>query len=130
MALVNLIVALALLEYLAFVTAVGIARERYNVTAPATSGNEVFERYFRVQMNTLELLIVFVPAMWMFGFYVNAHAAAGLGAIYVIGRGVYFFSYVKDPKKRSLGFGLSAAPVVALVLGALVGTAVAAIHGL
>jgi glutathione S-transferase len=129
MALVNLIVALALLQYFAFGTAVGHAREKYNVTAPATSGNEIFERYFRVQMNTLELLIVFVPAIWIFGFYVSAHAAAGLGAIYVIGRGIYFFSYVKDPKKRSLGFGLSAAPVVVLAIGALAGAAVAAVRG-
>lgn len=129
MALVNLIVALALLEYFAFGTAVGTARERYNVAAPATSGNEMFERYFRVQMNTLELLIVFVPAIWMFGFYVSARIAAALGAIYVIGRGVYFFSYVRDPKKRSLGYGLSAGPVVVLVVGALIGAAVAAAHG-
>lgn len=124
MALVNLIVALALLQFFAFATAVGIAREKYNVAAPATTGNEVFERYFRVQMNTMELLIMFVPAIWMFGFYVSAHVAAGLGAVYLIGRGVYFFSYVKDPKKRSLGFGLSAGPVVALVIGALIGAAV------
>ncbi|HWF99099.1 MAG TPA: MAPEG family protein [Steroidobacteraceae bacterium] len=130
MALVNLIIALALLEYFAFATATGTAREKYNVRAPATSGNEIFERYYRVQMNTLELLIMFVPSMWMFGFYVGAHVAAALGAIYVIGRAVYFFSYVKDPRKRSLGFGLSAGPVAALVIGAIVGTAVAAIHGL
>lgn len=125
MALVNLIVALALLQFFAFATAVGKARETYHVPAPATTGNEVFERYFRVQMNTLELLIMFVPAIWMFGFYVSANVAAGLGAIYLVGRGIYFFSYVKDPRKRSLGFGLSAAPVVALVIGALVGAAIA-----
>ncbi len=130
MALVNLIVALALLQYLAFATAVGRAREKYDVKAPATSGNEIFERYFRVQMNTLELLIILVPAMWIFGFYVSANVAAALGAIYVIGRGVYFFAYVKDPKTRSLGFGLSAGPVAALAVGALIGAAVAAIHGL
>lgn len=124
MALVNLIVALALLQFFAFATAVGIAREKYNVAAPATTGNEVFERYFRVQMNTLELLIMFVPAILIFGLYVSAHIAAGLGAVYLIGRGVYFFSYVKNPKKRSLGFGLSAAPVLALVIGALIGAAV------
>lgn len=124
MALVNLIVALALLQFFAFATAVGIAREKYNVAAPATVGNEVFERYYRVQMNTLELLVMFVPASWMFGFYVSARVAAGLGAIYLIGRCVYFFSYVKNPKKRSLGFGLSAGPVVALVIGALIGAAV------
>ena len=128
MALINLIVALALLQFFAFATAVGMAREKYNVAAPATTGNEVFERYFRVQMNTLELLVMFVPAIWMFGYYVSAHVASALGAIYLIGRGIYFFSYVKDPKKRSLGFGLSAGPVAALVIGALIGAAIGAIH--
>lgn len=128
MALVNLIVALALLQFFAFGTAVGRAREKYNVAAPATTGNEVFERYFRVQMNTLELLVMFVPAIWMFGFYVNANIAAELGVIYIIGRGIYFFSYVKDPKKRSLGFGLSAGPVAVLVIGALIGAAAGVIH--
>lgn len=130
MALVNLIVALALLQFFAFATAVGVARERYDVAAPATTGNEVFERYFRVQMNTLELLVMFVPAIWMFGFYVSANIAAGLGALYIIGRVIYFFSYVKDPKKRSLGFGLSAGPVAVLVIGALVGAAAGVIHSI
>jgi glutathione S-transferase len=123
MALVNLIVALALLQFFAFATAVGHAREKYKVPAPATTGNEMFERYFRVQMNTLELLIMLVPAIWMFGFYVSANVAAALGAVYIIGRGIYFFSYVKDPKKRSLGFGLSAGPIAVLVIGAIIGAA-------
>lgn len=128
MALVNLIVALALVQFFAFGTAVGVARGKYNVPAPATTGNEVFERYFRVQMNTLELLIMFVPAIWMFGFYVSANVASGLGAVYLIGRGIYFFSYIKDPKKRELGFGLSVAPVIALVIGALIGAAAGVLH--
>ena len=130
MALVNLIVALALLQFFAFATAVGMAREKYHVAAPATTGNEVFERYFSVQMNTLELLIIFVPAIWMFGFYVSANVAAGLGATYIVGRGIYFFSYVRDPKRRSLGFGLSAGPVAVLVIGALIGASAAVIHQL
>ena len=128
MALVNLIVALALLQFFAFATAVGRAREKYNVPAPATTGNEVFERYFRVQMNTLELLVMFVPGIWMFGFYVSGVVAAALGAIYLVGRCIYYFAYVKDPGKRSLGYGVSAAPVAALVIGALVGAVRAAIH--
>ena len=130
MALVNLIVALALLQFVAFASAVAVARGKYHVPAPATAGNEVFERYFRVQMNTLELLILFVPAIWMFGFYASAKVAAGLGVIYIIGRCVYFFSYVKDPKKRELGFVLSAGPVVALLIGAVIGAANAVIHQL
>ncbi|HEV2267828.1 MAG TPA: MAPEG family protein [Steroidobacteraceae bacterium] len=128
MALVHLIVALALLQFFAFATAVGMAREKYNVAAPATTGNEIFERYFRVQMNTMELLIMFVPGIWMFGFYVSANVAAGLGAIYIIGRCIYFFSYVKDPRKRSLGFGLSAGPVAVLLIGALIGAAAGLLH--
>lgn len=130
MALVNLIIALALLQFFAFATAVGMAREKYQVAAPATTGNEVFERYFRVQMNTLELLVMFVPAIWMFGFYVSAKIGAGLGALYLIGRVIYFFSYVRDPRKRSLGYGLSAGPVAVLVIGALIGAVAGAIHQL
>jgi glutathione S-transferase len=125
MALVNLIIALALLQFFAFGTAVARARGRYKVSAPATTGNEIFERYYRVQMNTLEQLIMFIPAMWMFGFYVSTNVAAGLGALYLIGRGIYFFAYVRDPRQRELGFVLSAAPVVALVIGAIVGAAIA-----
>jgi glutathione S-transferase len=128
MALVNLIVALALLQFFAFGAAVGRARGKYNVPAPATTGNEMFERYFRVQMNTLELLVMFIPAIWMFGFYVSAHIAAALGATYIVGRGIYYFSYVRDPKKRELGFALSAVPVAALVLGAIAGAAIGAMH--
>ncbi|MGH8296718.1 MAG: MAPEG family protein [Steroidobacteraceae bacterium] len=129
MALVNLIVALALLQFFAFAAAVARARGKYKVAAPATMGNEMFERYYRVQMNTLELLVMFIPAMWMFGFYVSADAAAGLGALYLIGRGIYFFAYVADPKKRELGFVLSAGPVVVLVIGAIVGAAIGIARG-
>ena len=128
MALVNLIVALALLQFVAFGTAVGVARGRYKVQAPATAGHEVFERYFRVQMNTLELLILFVPAIWMFGFYVSAHAAAGLGAIYLIGRCLYFFAYVREPRTREVGFALSIGPILVLVIGALIGAAAGVLH--
>jgi glutathione S-transferase len=128
MALVNVIVALALVQFLGFAFAVGRARERYHVAAPATTGNEMFERYFRVQMNTLELLILFIPAIWIFGFYVSADAAAGLGAVYLIGRIIYFMAYVRNPKNRSLGYGLSAGPVVVLVIGALIGAAIGAYH--
>ncbi|HEU5442349.1 MAG TPA: MAPEG family protein [Steroidobacteraceae bacterium] len=129
MALVNLIVALALLQFFIFGAAVARARGKYKVAAPATTGNEVFERYYRVQMNTLELLILYVPAMWMFGFYVNAKAAAGLGALYIVGRVIYYFAYVKDPRKRELGFALSAGPVLVLVIGAVIGAAIGIVHG-
>ncbi|MGH8208687.1 MAG: MAPEG family protein [Steroidobacteraceae bacterium] len=127
MPLVHLVIALALAQFLFFLFAVGKARATYKVSAPATTGNEVFERYFRVQMNTLELLVIFVPSILLFGQYFGGYIAAALGAIYLIGRFIYFTSYVKDPKSRSMGFGLSALPIMVLLAGAIIGAIRAAL---
>lgn len=126
---VHIVVCLALAEFLYFAIAVAGARGRYKVAAPAVTGNEIFERYFRVQMNTLEQLIVFVPAIILFAQYLSPHIAAALGAVFLIGRLVYFFTYVKDPKKRELGYVLSFLPTVILLGGAIFGAARAALHG-
>src|SRR5215475_14666379 len=107
MAYVELMIVLALLEFLLFGLAVGSARTRYKVPAPATAGHEVFERYFRVQMNTLEQLVVFLPAILLFAAYVNAYVAAALGVLFIIGRALYFRDYVRAPAKREVGFLLT-----------------------
>ena len=117
----HIVLALALLEFFWFALAVARARETYKVPAPAITGNEVFERYFRVQMNTLEQLVVFLPAIWLFGHYVNAWAAAALGALFIIGRALYFRGYTQTPEARHAGFVLSAIPNVTLLVGALIG---------
>ena len=127
MPLIHIVVGLALAQFVFFCFAVGKARGTYKVPAPATTGNEMFERYFRVQMNTLELLVVFVPAILIFGQYFGAYIAAALGLVYLIGRLVYFTSYVKDPKSRSAGYGLSALPVMILLVGAIFGAIRAAV---
>src|SRR5712672_1645823 len=110
MPFVHLVIALALVEFLLVCWAVARARVRYNIPAPATTGNEVFERYFRVQMNTLEQLVIFVPAILMFAVYWSPYVAAALGAVFLVGRLVYFFTYVRDPKTRELGFILTFLP--------------------
>ena len=97
------------------------ARVRCKIDAPATTGHPVFERYFRVQQNTMEQLIVFIPSMWLFGFYVSPLWAAGLGLLFVLGRALYLKAYVADPSTRSAGFGLSFLPNLILLLGGLVG---------
>lgn len=121
MALVAAVILLALIEFIVFSLLVGRARMRCNVQAPAVTGHPVFERYFRVHQNTLEQLIIFVPAMWLFGLYVSSLWAAGLGVVFIVGRALYLTGYVEDPKRRSVGFGLSFMPNVILVIGALVG---------
>jgi glutathione S-transferase len=120
------VIGLALVQFLYFLLAVGKARATCKVPAPATTGNEVFERYFRVQMNTLELLVIFVPSILLFGQYISPFIAAALGVVYIIGRFVYFSSYVKEPKSRSLGYGLSALPIMVLLAGAIIGSVRAA----
>jgi glutathione S-transferase len=120
MNLVTIILVLALLQYIAFAMLVGGARGKYGVKAPAITGNETFERYFRVQQNTLELLVAFVPAIWLFGQSVSSLWAAILGGVYLVGRVVYFKSYVADPAKRSAGFGLSFLPIALMLIGVLI----------
>ena len=129
MNLVYIVMGLALLQYLYFSFAVGSARGRFGVKAPAISGHDVFERYFRVQMNTLELIVVLIPALPLFAWFVDARAAAALGAVYLLGRFMYFASYVKDPAKRGPGFGLSFLPIVILLLGGIGGAVAQLIKG-
>jgi len=121
MAYVDIVTALALLQFVFFGIQVGGARGRFGVKAPAITGNEQFERYFRVQQNTLETIVVFVPSLFLFSLYFNPLWAAGLGVIYLIGRQVYAAAYVKDPAKRSLGYGLTVLPILALLVGGLFG---------
>jgi uncharacterized membrane protein YecN with MAPEG domain len=121
MAYVDIVTALAVLQFVVFGFKVGGARGKYGVKAPAITGNEIFERHFRVQQNTLEQLIVFIPGLYLFSHYFNPLWAAALGVVYLIGREVYAASYVKDPAKRGAGFGLTFLPTVVLVAGGLVG---------
>ena len=118
---IDIVTALALIQFTVFGFKVGSARGRFGVKAPAITGNETFERYFRVQQNTMELLVVFVPGLYLFSHYFSPLIAAALGVIYLIGREVYAASYVKDPAKRSAGYGMSFLPAVILLVGGLIG---------
>jgi glutathione S-transferase len=118
---VHIVTALAVLQFVVFGFRVGVARERYGVKAPAIFGNETFERLFRIQMNTLEQLIVFLPGLYLFARYFSPYVAAGLGVVYLLGRELYAFTYVRDPSKRSVGYGITFLPMVILVVGGLIG---------
>ena len=127
MVLVEIVTVLALIQFVVFGALVGRARGKYGISAPAVSGHEMFERYYRVQMNTLELLVVFVPSLWLAARYWSPLVVAAIGAIYLVGRVLYFRAYVSEPAKRGIGFVMSLGPAVLLLLATLVGAVIASI---
>ena len=95
-----LITVLALIEYMVLGVMVGQARGRYKIEAPATTGDPMFERYFRVHQNTLESLIVFLPALWICGLTLSRRGAALLGLVYIVARVVYVRGYLQTGQAR------------------------------
>jgi glutathione S-transferase len=114
-----LVTLLACLIY--FSTGINVARSRSKtgVMAPAMSGHPDFERAFRIQMNTLEWMPIFLPSLWLFAVYVSDAGAAAIGAVWIIGRIVYFIGYSKAAAKRGPGFAIQAFASIALWVGAL-----------
>jgi uncharacterized membrane protein YecN with MAPEG domain len=117
--LTALVTLLAIAFY--FFTSLNVSRARTmtGVKAPAMSGHPDFERAFRVQMNTLEWMPIVLPALWLFAVYIGDAAAAGLGAVWIIGRVVYFIGYSKAAAKRGPGFMIQGVAAMALWAGAL-----------
>lgn len=118
---VELVAALAVLQFVSFTMLTGRARVKFGIQAPALTGHEGFERMYRVQMNTLEILIILLPALFLASKYWPPSLVAGLGAVYLIGRIVYCLAYIRDPSKRFIGFFMSMGPAFILEVMTLVG---------
>lgn len=117
----TLIVLFALLQYVWFTARVGLARGKYNVQAPACEGDENWNRLFRVQQNTMEQLIVFIPACYAFAYYLSELWVLIPGVVFILGRLLYSSEYLQNPKTRTPGMALTLLANVVLVLGALFG---------
>lgn len=121
MQFVDLIAVLAVLQFVFFSALTGRARGRSGLKAPAMTGDEGFERMYRVQMNTLEVLVAFLPSLFLASRYWPPYLPIFLGVVYLVGRFLYWRAYVRDPAGRGLGFVLSMLPAVGLALLALAG---------
>lgn len=123
-----IVTCLALVLYLVHATRVTLARGRYNIVAPATTGHPTFERVMRIQANTGEQLIVFLPSLWLFSLYLSAFWGSVLGLVWILARAAYAVAYEVNPEKRGLPFGLAFAATVILLAGGLVGSLLTLLH--
>lgn len=114
-----LVTCLAILFYLFTAVEVTRARLAYGIQAPAISGHPDFERVFRVQMNTLEWMPIFLPSLWLFAIHVSDMGAAALGLVWIVGRILYMIGYTRAAGKRGPGFGIQATACIVLWVGAL-----------
>ena len=128
MSIVDLLAVFCLFQYIFFAVSVGRARAKFGISAPATTGNPIFERYYRVQTNTLEMLIMLIPAIWISSSYWNPLFVAAMIVIYLVGRQIYFATYIEDPKKRSMGFLLTILPIFILLISAATGAVMSLIQ--
>ena len=118
---VDLVALIAVFQFLFFGALTGRARGESGLKAPAMTGHPGFERMYRVQMNTLEQLVVFMPALYIAGKYWPSLVIAGIGFVFIVGRFMYWRAYVTDPSKRGPGFLLTVLPSVVLMGLAAVG---------
>jgi len=118
---IAIVTVVVLVQYMVFGYHVSHARIKHGVLAPATTGHPDFERTFRIHQNTLEQLVLFIPALWMFGIYVHPLTGAAIGLLFPIGREVYRRSYIADPSARMAGAVIGGGAIVVLLFGAAIG---------
>lgn len=119
--LTSLITLFVVLLMFASALNVGRARGLYGIKAPAVTGHEMFDRAFRVQMNTLESAAVMLPALWLYAGFIGDRGAGMMGVVWLVARIWYAIAYQRDPKTRSAAFGIAFLVFVGLWLGAFWG---------
>jgi glutathione S-transferase len=121
--LTAIVTVLAVLMYFWTGFRVGGMRGKHNIQAPATTGHPEFDRAFRVQMNTLEYLVIFLPLLWLSNAYFQMvpYLTGAFGLVWIVGRIIYAIAYVADPAKRSMGFLISGLALLGLLVTTIIG---------
>lgn len=117
---IAVVTILALMQFYLFGFQVGQMRARHGIKAPAITGHPEFERMFRVQQNTMEQLVMFIPALWIYGYFGKPLWAAAIGLVFIVGRQIYKMAYVADASRRALGFTISTVAVAGLMIAGLI----------
>jgi glutathione S-transferase len=121
--LIGLVTLATVLLLMAMMGVVARARGRYGVRAPSSTGPDGFERAFRVQGNTNESTLMFLPVLWTAAEFGAPWLAATFGAVWILARIVYAVTYLDPARNRTLGFALSSLMTLCLLLQAAWGIA-------
>ena len=103
LAIVAVVNLLILVLYMMITMRVGQERGRRGIEAPSVAGDPTFERAYRVQVNTLEQMVITLPAMWICAWFFRTDIAAGLGLAFILGRILYQWGYMREPSQRIPG---------------------------
>jgi glutathione S-transferase len=119
-ALTAFVTICALLVYFGLGIGVGVARVKYKIMPPKTTGDENFERVYRAHQNTLEQLVLFLPSLWLFSWFVSVSWGAILGGAWVVGRIAYAWGYYVAAEKRAAGNAIASLAGLVLMIGTLI----------
>jgi len=116
-----LITAFAVLLYVWTVVRCALSRRKHGISAPAVTGHPEFERRFRIQQNTLEQMVFFLPSLWLFSLFVSPTIGSIPGFVFIVGRLIYSLSYAHNPEWRRPGFAIGMITSMILLIGGLGG---------
>ena len=109
----------------------GRLRAKHKILAPAMTGHPHFERAIRVQVNTVEQFVIFLPLLWLATTYfrIIGWLPAALGFLWVAGRIIYSMGDMSAPEKRGPGMGLTFLANAALLVLSIYGLVATFIAG-
>jgi len=121
--LTAVVTVLAVLMYFWTGFRVGGMRGKHDIKAPATTGHPEFDRAYRVQMNTLEHIVMFLPLLWLSNayFHMFPYITGALGLVWIVGRIIYAVAYMADPSKRGFGFMVAGIALLGLLITTIIG---------
>ena len=118
--LTGFVTLVAILITLGFARLVGRTRSRVRIDAPAMTGHPDLERALRIQGNTVEQIVIFLPALWLAALYFQGWLPPIIGAVWCLGRIIYAIAYGTH-RQRLPGFALTVLPSLILIVLAFIG---------
>jgi glutathione S-transferase len=73
----------------------GYLRGKYKIQAPSVVGHPAFERAHRTHINTVENLVLMIPALWIASVFYGGQIPFWVGLLWVVSRILYAVGYAQ-----------------------------------